>query len=130
MYEGNVINRVNKEVNDHHLMGYHQNILSLYGSFEDSGRYYFITELCETNLRSVMAKPLSEGRAVQYIRDILQGLRELHSRNIIHKRLKPENIYLCGDTCKIGDFGWVSTLMESNGVEVDWEYSSPELIDR
>ena len=40
---------------------------------------------------------------------ILEGLKEMHSKNIMHRDLKPENIlFRHKDTydCVIADYGW------------------------
>lgn len=42
------------------------------------------------------------------IKGILEGLREMHSKNIMHRDLKPENILLRSEKdydCVIADYG-------------------------
>lgn len=43
---------------------------------------------------------------MKYLKQIAEGLRYLHERNIIHRDIKPENIIFVNGICKIGDFGW------------------------
>ena len=40
------------------------------------------------------------------MRDVLAGLAYLHARSIIHRDIKPQNIFLQGSKPKIGDFGF------------------------
>ncbi|KJA18711.1 hypothetical protein HYPSUDRAFT_69769 [Hypholoma sublateritium FD-334 SS-4] len=40
------------------------------------------------------------------IHNVVKGLRNLHPLGILHKDIKPDNIFLDADgTCKFGDFG-------------------------
>ena len=76
-------------VKQHQSMISHRHIIPLYGVFEDSGRYYFLTELCESNLRTKMKEPLREDIAIKYIKNLLFGLEILHYNRIIHGCIKP-----------------------------------------
>ncbi|KAL3150518.1 hypothetical protein ABBQ32_000336 [Trebouxia sp. C0010 RCD-2024] len=56
--------------------------------------------------RSTEKVPLAEGVALKFFRDVLQGLDYLHSKNIVHGDLKPDNMLLASDgRVKISDFG-------------------------
>ena len=64
---------------------------------------------------------------------ILLGLKDLHSTGIIHRDIKPQNIFICNNTFKIGDFG-VSTLLDRvialpNSLVGTYGYLAPELLD-
>ena len=46
---------------------------------------------------------------------ICLGLKEIHQNNLIHRDLKPDNIFLNADlTVKIGDFGISKKLQNTN----------------
>ena len=49
--------------------------------------------------------PLPENEAVEIMRHVASGLRELHSAAIIHRDLKPGNILLHDEKWKLSDFG-------------------------
>lgn len=38
----------------------------------------------------------------------------MHARKIVHRDIKPENILIVGERAKLGDFGTVKTLEESD----------------
>lgn len=108
--------RVRNEVALHTKLR-HPNILSLYHFFEDDERVYLVMELCsggeiynllrrrrESNGDS--SGVLNENEARIILRDVVAGLKFLHSRGIIHRDLKLSNILLSeSGQAKIADFG-------------------------
>lgn len=88
----------------------HPNILRCYELFEDSSRFYIVTEYCSggelfTKLSS--QKKLSEAAASKVMMQMLSCIAYCHSKRIVHRDLKPENILLEDDAfnLKVGDFG-------------------------
>lgn len=81
--------------------------IKFYG--EDQNNVYIIEELCENHsLRDLIRtrKYLTEIEVQSYMFQIIQGLKYIHSNNIIHLDLKPGNIFLDEKLgIKIGDFG-------------------------
>ena len=60
-----------------------------------------------------VGRPLGEGVLWRYAIQLLVGLHAIHRRRVVHRDIKPHNIFLgAGDTVKIGDFG-VSKLLSS-----------------
>ncbi len=106
--------RVRNEVALHRRLS-HPNVLALYHYFEDDDRVYLVMELCAkgevyTLLRrrreAGQATILSEAEGRSILRDVVAGLRFLHSSGIIHRDLKLSNILLSeGGQAKIADFG-------------------------
>jgi serine/threonine protein kinase len=97
-------------------------VVHLLASFHDPHCVYLVMECCTggdlSNVIESMHEhvkvnkpPIHEVRqhhlAIQhYTLQILEGLSFLHSQNIIHCDLKPDNIFVTGDGwIKIGDFG-------------------------
>ena len=93
----------------------HPNIVNIFEIFEDSKKYYIITEFLDggelfefiTNQGTFL-----ENDAAVIIKQILQGINYLHSQYIVHRDLKPENIMLISKpntakkySLKIIDFG-------------------------
>lgn len=62
-------------------------------------------EYCNSdNLRTWLRRPTGNWFAI--FRQIVKGVAYIHLKRIIHKDLKPENIFLSeGEIVKIGDFG-------------------------
>lgn len=112
----------------------HENIIKLYGAFEDKSYIYLIMELAnDSTLFSKLkkAKKLPEQQAAIYLSDIVKALVYLHSHKpaIIHRDLKPENILLCDNKCKIADFGWSNVIDEFRNTFCGTpDYLAPEMI--
>lgn len=86
----------------------HPNILAIYDLGTDKGVSYAVTELLEgETLRKYLARgPLGWCRAVEIGLEIAEGLAAAHGKRIIHRDVKPENIFLTSDgRVKILDFG-------------------------
>ncbi len=86
----------------------HPNILSIHDIGTYDGAPYLVSECLEGHsLRQELsggALPLR--RAMEYAREIAQGLAAAHDKGIIHRDLKPENIFVTQDgRVKILDFG-------------------------
>ena len=104
--------RVRNEVALHKKLK-HPNILNLFHYFEDDERVYLVMELCSHGeLYSLLRRrresggTLTENEARIILRDVVAGLKFLHSRGIIHRDLKLSNILLSETgQAKIADFG-------------------------
>jgi serine/threonine protein kinase len=86
----------------------HPNVLSIYDTGVDSGVAYLVSELLEgESLRQRLQEgPIPPRKAVDFARQIADGLAAAHEKNIVHRDLKPENLFLTsGGRVKILDFG-------------------------
>jgi hypothetical protein len=85
----------------------HPNLLALYDVGVHEGASYVVTELLDgTTLRARLGVPLPVARAVEIGADIAAGLAAAHDKGIVHRDVKPENIFLTRDGhVKILDFG-------------------------
>ena len=75
----------------------HPNILKLYEFFQDSKRYFLVTELCtggELFERIAQEQYFSEQDSANMIKQVLSAINYFHSLGIVHRDLKPENLLL------------------------------------
>ncbi|XP_071719872.1 serine/threonine-protein kinase GRIK2-like isoform X2 [Rutidosis leptorrhynchoides] len=96
----------------------HPNIVNLVEVIDDpdSDHFYMVLEYIEGKWVFEGDGPtssLGENVARRYLRDIVSGLMYLHSHNIVHGDIKPDNLLVTATgTVKIGDFS-VSQICEN-----------------
>jgi dipeptidyl aminopeptidase/acylaminoacyl peptidase len=86
----------------------HPNVLGLFDLAREGSTVYAVTELLAgQTLRNRLADgPLPQRKALEYGREIVQGLAAAHEKGIVHRDLKPENLFLTSEgRVKILDFG-------------------------
>ncbi len=114
----------------------HPNILKCYHAYYDeiTTDLVMVQERYEKDLYSV--KEINPDEALHLITCILQGLRALDERCIIHGDLKPENILIKGKDAVICDFG-ISLIRQpvkgnlySDDIICTEIYRAPELFDK
>jgi len=86
----------------------HPNILAVYDVGLHEGAPYIVSELLEgESLRSRLhAGALPSRKAIDYARQIAEGLAAAHDKSIVHRDVKPDNLFITNDgRIKILDFG-------------------------
>ncbi|HJT86555.1 MAG TPA: protein kinase [Bryobacteraceae bacterium] len=87
----------------------HKNIVTIHASGEEAGDPYLVMEFLEgQTLKQVIRerRPLSLLDKVRIMTQVAEGLAYAHSKGVIHRDVKPENIMLLpDDNVKIMDFG-------------------------
>lgn len=88
----------------------HPNIMAVYDVSRSSDVEYIVMELIDgITLKQYMQKrggPLSWKEALHFITQIMKALSHAHSRGIIHRDIKPQNIMVLRDgSIKVTDFG-------------------------
>src|SRR5262245_9046209 len=86
----------------------HPNILVVYDVGSVGAISYVVTELLEGDtLRAHVTRGrLPQDQAIRVAMDIASGLSAAHARGILHRDLKPDNVFLTRDgQTKILDFG-------------------------
>lgn len=79
---------------------------------------------------------MSEAEVINYMRQICEGIKHMHEKNIIHLDVKPENI-MCqtrqSTNVKLIDFGLATKLDPNEVVKISTgtaEFAAPEIVER
>jgi eukaryotic-like serine/threonine-protein kinase len=86
----------------------HPNVLGLFDFGREGETVFAVMELLAgQTLRERLADgPIPQRKALEYGREIAQGLAAAHEKGIVHRDLKPENLFLTSEgRVKILDFG-------------------------
>jgi hypothetical protein len=121
----------------------HPNILAIHDIGTENGISYAVVELLEgVTLRGRLAgRPLPGAKVLEVAEAVAEGLAAAHAKGVIHRDLKPDNVFLTSDgRVKILDFGIArvrpvptdtggeasSPLTQTGQVMGTLEYMSPE----
>lgn len=85
---------------------HHPNIMTVRNADWIDGRFVIATELASRNLDAYRRAHRSGRIALDVIRQIAAGLAYAHSHRVLHRDVKPENIFIFDDgRAALGDFG-------------------------
>jgi serine/threonine protein kinase/Flp pilus assembly protein TadD len=107
----------------------HANVLAIYDFGTDHGFTYAVMELLEGE---TLGSRLKYGvfdwrRAVEVAAAVADGLAAAHAKGIVHRDVKPENVFLTSDGgVKVLDFG-LARLTDKGGAARPGEPSAPSL---
>ncbi|XP_069822165.1 serine/threonine-protein kinase Nek11-like [Dendropsophus ebraccatus] len=115
----------------------HPFIVQYFGSFLEKNDFCIVTEYCEggdldcyIQQQKGEGESFTEGHVIEWLIQLLLGVNYLHERLVIHRDLKPKNIFLKYGMLKIGDFG-VSRILASSDMATTFtgtaSYISPEV---
>ena len=90
-----------------------------FGVTEDQ-TMYFVMELLEGMNLDMLVRahgPMPAGRVVHILCQVCESLEEAHTRGLVHRDIKPDNIHLCRlglryDFAKVLDFGLVKSVAD------------------
>ena len=132
----------------------HPNLIKLHNLYRTNNHFYFIMDYCNGgSLSSILneyklrfGKPFSQEIIQYFMIQIVDGLKYIHSKNIIHRDIKLDNILLNFDNIedknnlnllsakiKIIDFG-LATKLSKNGIAQTWVgtplYMDPNILKK
>jgi serine/threonine protein kinase/tetratricopeptide (TPR) repeat protein/ribosomal protein L40E len=103
--------RVSREARAMGRLGDHPNIVAIYDMGEHEGQPYIVIPVMpggdvESLIEQAPEHRLPLEKAIDITKAVCRGLEFAHSKGVIHRDIKPGNIWLGADgTAKIGDFG-------------------------
>lgn len=111
-----------------------ENIVKYHDSFEDEGIYSIVMEYCnrgdlEEYVTSQPNSRLSEEESIAFLKQLLNGFKELHRINAIHRDFKLENVLLHNDILKIADLGFCSQSEVPKTTLGTRNYMAPEIMN-
>ena len=114
----------------------HPNIVKYHSVFVHHSNIVIEMEFCITTLSQIIkqiSKPFHTAQIKKITRSIAQGLKYLHDHDIVHRDIKPGNIFV-DENCilKLGDFGSSRIINENIKqltplIGTKW-YKAPEVI--
>ncbi|XP_030635273.1 serine/threonine-protein kinase Nek6-like [Chanos chanos] len=118
----------------------HPYIALLKESFEENDKTYIVTEYCEggdlaKKIEEQNGHPFPEDKILDWFVQICLALKNIHEKNILHRDIKPHNIFLTGEGyISLGDFGSsrvldISELYASKKTG-SFFYMSPEIMEK
>ena len=116
--EAEELERFRREAQVMARFGGHRNIVTVFDTGEEDGRPYLTSEyVTGGDLRNEVRKaggPLAIDRALSIGRDLADALAIAHDHGVIHRDVKPANVWLAEDGhAKLGDFGLAMALDRS-----------------
>jgi eukaryotic-like serine/threonine-protein kinase len=91
----------------------HPNILAVHDIGQHDGTSYLVSEFLDgESLRELLARGIpSHRKSINYAIQVAHGLAAAHSKNIAHRDLKPDNIFITREgQVKILDFGLAKSV--------------------
>ncbi|KAK0154062.1 Cyclin-dependent kinase-like 3 [Merluccius polli] len=88
---------------------HHDNLVKIVSHFKEDGRLYCVFELMDRSVwNDVKQQPqgLESDLLRKYVFQMLRGMEYLHSVNVLHRDIKPQNLLVsCSGVVKVADLG-------------------------
>jgi tetratricopeptide (TPR) repeat protein len=110
----------------------HPNLCPIYEVGEHDGQPFIVMELLagETLAARLHRGPLPVGEALDLALDLLEGLAALHDAGVVHRDVKPSNLFLTPHGGRLVDFGLAHEAPEAASFHSDssGELTTPGLV--
>jgi serine/threonine protein kinase len=128
-----------QELNILHQLRGKPHVIQLLSQHYRDRMVFIISEYCEEgDLQSQMQRegPFPEAKAVDYIRQIVEGYKAIHELRIVHRQLEPSNILSTNNhILKIGEFSQAiyekeaQLVMHKEELVGTHAYQAPEVLE-
>jgi hypothetical protein len=111
--------RVRREAQAMGRLGDHPHIVTVHDIGEDQGQLFIVSQYMaggdlESRLGEAEGRRLPVGEALRIAEELCQALEHAHARGVVHRDLKPGNVWLAEDgSARLGDFGLALALDRS-----------------
>ncbi len=128
------VNNLLREIGNWARVSLHPNILTFHEAVADEGKIGFISEYIQTgSLKDWLknSENLTLLQKLSMIEGILSGLEHLHQNSILHRDLKPDNVFVKDGIPLLADFGSAKDydFAESqHAYGFTYWYAPPELV--
>ena len=95
----------------------HANIVPVLAAGAVDGLPYYVMPFVEgESLRDRLSRgPVSVREVVSILRDVARALTYAHTRGVVHRDIKPDNIMLASGAAIVADFGLAKAVSDSRG---------------
>ncbi|NIR60768.1 MAG: serine/threonine protein kinase, partial [Gammaproteobacteria bacterium] len=115
----------------------HPNVVPVHSAGEADGLFYYVMDYVEGETLGARLErgALSRDEAAKLGTDLLAALEASHAHGIVHRDVKPANIFLVADRALLGDFGIAKPLDEPGGLTAAGDlvgtpsYMAPEQLE-
>jgi serine/threonine protein kinase len=92
----------------------HPNVVPVHYVGDKGGFFFYVMTYLEgeTLAERLDKGPLPAAEAVQVCRDLLDALQAVHQRGVVHRDIKPDNIFLLDGRAVLTDFGVAKSLSD------------------
>ncbi|KRX05952.1 Protein kinase-like domain [Pseudocohnilembus persalinus] len=133
--EVKITNYLNNEMTNQIKVNSH-NVVKVYDHFKNDQFYVCCLEYCnDGDLSKYIKKNYKQGQvpeddAIQIFKQIINSYQSLYENEIVHRDIKPDNIFVHNGVFKMGDFGLSKQILETDGTETNLGsnvYKAPEI---
>ncbi len=108
------LSRVNREAQAMAKLGDQPNIVTIFDVGDDAGQPYIVSQYMSGGAVDTLEMPLPIERTLEIAKGVCRGLAHAHKHGVVHRDLKPGNVWLAADgTAEIGDFGLAVAFEQS-----------------